>query len=62
MTAGDLSDARLVQVILVFGDEAADTDVLGTAFDKVDACRYGVLSGMQTCQLLLGPTPSAVDV
>jgi hypothetical protein len=39
---------------VVLGDEASNTDVLGTAFEKIDAFREGVLGGLPACQARLG--------
>lgn len=47
LSAGDLDEA----VVTVIGrsDPADDTDVEGTAFEKVDAFRTGVLGGLDEC-------------
>lgn len=47
VSAGDLTEAILT--IIVIGDPANDTDVLGTAFEKIDAFRSGTLQGVTTC-------------
>lgn len=48
LSAGDLDEA--IVTLLLRGDETSDTDVAGTAFDKVDSFRGGVLGGLQFCQ------------
>ncbi|TPW10943.1 MAG: hypothetical protein FD127_3492 [Acidimicrobiaceae bacterium] len=48
LSAGDLDEAVLTAVAL--GDEAASTNVVGTAFEKIDSFRSGVLGGMSACQ------------
>jgi predicted metalloprotease len=52
LSAGDLDEAVITAVAL--GDEASDTNVLGTAFEKIDAFRAGVLGGMSACQSRIG--------
>ena len=52
LSAGDLDEAVVTAVVL--GDEASNTDVLGTAFEKIDAFREGVLGGLPACQARLG--------
>jgi predicted metalloprotease len=52
LSAGDLDEAVVTAVVL--GDEASTTDVLGTAFEKIDAFREGVLGGLPACQARLG--------
>jgi predicted metalloprotease len=51
LSAGDLDEAVITAVIV--GDEAASTNRLGTAFDKIDAFRSGVLGGIEGCQARL---------
>jgi predicted metalloprotease len=51
LSAGDLDEAVITAVIV--GDEATSTDRLGTAFDKIDAFRSGVLGGVEACQARL---------
>ena len=48
LSAGDLDEA----IVTAIGrsDETADTDIRGTAFDRVDAFRKGVLGGLAVCQ------------
>lgn len=48
LSAGDLDEA--VSTVVALGDEASSTDRNGTAFDKIDAFRAGVLGGMPACQ------------
>ena len=52
LSAGDLDEAVITAVAL--GDEATNTNVRGTAFEKIDAFRAGVLGGLQACQGRLG--------
>jgi hypothetical protein len=39
----------------VRGDSTSDTNIDGSAFEKVDAFRSGVLGGMQACQDRITP-------
>jgi predicted metalloprotease len=48
LSAGDLDEVVLTAVLL--GDDATDTNQVGTAFEKIDAFRTGVLSGLPGCQ------------
>ncbi|MFM2071970.1 MAG: hypothetical protein RLZZ623_2233, partial [Actinomycetota bacterium] len=48
LSAGDLDEAVVTAVAL--GDETSSTDVAGTAFQKIDSFRNGVLGGMAACQ------------
>lgn len=48
---GDLDEA--IQTALVAGDETSATDVLGSAFEKIDSFRTGVLGGVDACEDLL---------
>ena len=48
LSAGDLDEA--IVTAIVRGDKTSDTNVNGSAFEKVDAFRSGVLGGMQSCQ------------
>lgn len=48
LSAGDLDEA--IVTAIQHGDPAIDTDVNGSAFEKTDAFRAGVLGGMQACQ------------
>ena len=52
LSAGDLDEAVITAVAL--GDEASTTDVVGTAFEKIDAFRAGVLGGLPSCQNRIG--------
>ncbi len=52
LSAGDLDEAVITAVAL--GDEASSTDVNGSAFEKIDAFRAGVLGGLQACQNRIG--------
>ena len=49
LSAGDLDEA--IRMAIFLGDETTDTDMMGTAFDKVDAFRQGVLYGPTGCGL-----------
>jgi predicted metalloprotease len=53
LSAGDLDEA--VVTAILHSDRTADTNVNGTAFERVDAFRAGVLGGMQTCQDRITP-------
>jgi predicted metalloprotease len=52
LSAGDLDEVVLTAVLV--GDEASNTDVNGTAFEKIDAFRSGVLGGLDACTSRLG--------
>jgi predicted metalloprotease len=52
LSAGDLDEA--VNTAVLLGDEATDTNVNGTAFEKIDAFRSGVLGGLDACQQRIG--------
>lgn len=52
LSAGDLDEAVVTAVVV--GDDASNADVLGTAFEKIDAFREGVLGGLPACQARLG--------
>ncbi|MFN8023841.1 MAG: neutral zinc metallopeptidase [Acidimicrobiales bacterium] len=52
LSAGDLDEAVITAVAL--GDEASNTDVRGTAFEKIDSFRAGVLGGLDACQQRIG--------
>lgn len=52
LSAGDLDEAVITAIAL--GDEARTTDVRGTAFEKIDSFRAGVLGGLQSCQDRIG--------
>ncbi len=47
ISAGDLDEA--IQTVLVIGDTSVDDDVLGNAFEKIDAFRTGVINGTDAC-------------
>lgn len=49
VSPGDLDEA--VQTAILFGDLDADDDVIGSAFEKIDAFRTGVLGGLAACDL-----------
>ncbi len=48
LSAGDLDEAVITAVAL--SDESTDTDVNGTAFQKIASFRTGVLGGLNVCQ------------
>jgi predicted metalloprotease len=52
LSAGDLDEVVVTAVIL--GDEATNTDVEGTAFEKIDSFRAGVLGGLAACESRIG--------
>jgi predicted metalloprotease len=52
LSAGDLDEVVLTAVLL--GDASTTTDQVGTAFEKIDAFRTGVLEGLAGCQERLG--------
>ena len=47
LSAGDLDEA--VVTAIARSDLATDTNVLGSAFEKIDAFRKGVLGGLNVC-------------
>ena len=51
LSAGDLDE--VVSTAVLEGDEASNTNVRGTAFEKIDAFRTGVLGGLPGCQALI---------
>jgi predicted metalloprotease len=53
LSAGDLDEA--IVTAIVHGDSTSDTNINGTAFEKVDAFRSGVLGGMESCQERISP-------
>ncbi len=53
LSAGDLDEAIVTAII--HSDPKADTNINGSAFEKVDAFRAGVLGGMQACQDRITP-------
>jgi len=52
LSAGDLDEAILTA--LIRSDESADTNVRGSAFEKIDGFRDGVLGGFDSCTSRLG--------
>lgn len=52
LSAGDLDEA--VVTAIVRSDGSADTDVRGTAFEKIDSFRAGVLGGLNACATRFG--------
>lgn len=48
ISPGDLTEA--IQTSIIIGDPTFDTDVLGSAFEKIDAFRTGTLDGLGACQ------------
>jgi predicted metalloprotease len=53
LSAGDLDEA--IVTAIVRSDKSADTNVNGSAFEKIDAFRSGVLDGFPACQSRLTP-------
>ncbi len=53
LSAGDLDEA--IVTAIVRSDDTSDANVNGTAFQKIDAFRAGVLGGMQACQDRITP-------
>ena len=47
VSGGDLTEAILAAIVI--GDPEIDTNVLGSAFEKIDAFRRGTLEGITTC-------------
>jgi hypothetical protein len=47
ISAGDLDEA--IQTVLRLGDAGIDDDVIGNAFEKIDAFRTGVIEGTDSC-------------
>ncbi len=47
VSPGDLDEA--IQTVILVGDESSTDDVLGSAFEKIDALRTGVLGGLEVC-------------
>jgi hypothetical protein len=48
LSAGDLDEAIITAIDR--SDERTDTDEFGSAFEKVDAFRTGVLGGLNVCR------------
>ncbi len=53
LSAGDLDEA--IVTTIVRSDPTSDTNLEGSAFEKIDAFRAGVLGGMQSCQDRITP-------
>jgi len=53
LTAGDLDEA--IVTAIKRSDPTSDTNVEGSAFEKIDAFRTGVLGGLAACQGRLSP-------
>lgn len=49
VSPGDLTEA--IQTVILIGDIGSGDDQLGTAFEKIDAFRDGVLGGLAACTL-----------
>jgi hypothetical protein len=47
ISPGDLDES--IQTVLTIADLGIDDDVLGNAFEKIDAFRTGVISGTEAC-------------
>ena len=47
ISAGDLDEA--IQTVLLLADPGIDDDVIGNAFEKIDAFRTGVIEGTDAC-------------
>jgi len=47
LSPGDLDEA--IRMVILLGDRSRDDDVMGSAFEKVDAFRQGVLYGSSGC-------------
>ena len=47
ISAGDLDEA--IQTVLAIGDAGIDDNVIGNAFEKIDAFRTGVIDGTEAC-------------
>lgn len=48
LSSGDLDEAVITAIAL--GDETSSTNEVGTAFEKIDSFRTGVLGGLSACQ------------
>lgn len=51
LSAGDLDE--VLSTAILEGDASTSTDIRGTAFEKIDAFRAGVIGGLPGCQSLL---------
>ncbi len=47
LSAGDLDEA--IQTVLRLGDASVDDNIIGNAFEKIDAFRAGVIDGTDAC-------------
>jgi hypothetical protein len=47
ISPGDLDEA--IQTVLLLADPGIDDDVIGSAFEKIDAFRTGVIEGTDAC-------------
>jgi hypothetical protein len=52
LSAGDLDEA--VVTAIARADQSTDTNVNGSAFEKIDAFRTGVLGGLNVCRSSIG--------
>jgi predicted metalloprotease len=52
ISPGDLDEAVVAAITL--GDPAFDDDVIGSAFEKIDSFRQGVLEGLESCTARFG--------
>ncbi|MGI9645622.1 MAG: hypothetical protein ACR2O6_09970, partial [Ilumatobacteraceae bacterium] len=46
---GDLTEA--IQTVILIGDSGSEDNVVGSAFEKIDAFRAGVLGGLSACEI-----------
>ena len=53
LSAGDLDEAIVTSIVR--SDPTTDTDIEGSAFEKIGAFRSGVLGGLQACQDRITP-------
>jgi hypothetical protein len=49
---GDLDEA--IRMAILQGDDGANIDRVGTAFEKIAAVRIGALGGLSACEAQLG--------
>lgn len=47
VSAGDLDEA--IQTVILLADLSSDDNILGSAFEKIDAFRQGVIGGLDAC-------------
>ena len=52
LSAGDLDEAVITAIAR--SDASSDTNVSGSAFEKIDAFRTGVLGGLNVCREAIG--------